>query len=413
MKLNEKDAVKYALGCIQTTLYPKQYTYEEILNRGKIEEKEFTNDTLLTLTNIQSKIKSEMSQEKDQEYAYLYFLSRDVGKVIRFLSKTSIDFGNIKERLRIFAEETVTPELRKKLGIRFVSPPINFVKELPGRQWPERRGGGFGADQWQANRYGIPEGVYIHEASLAPDSEVILIHEIAHTAIEAFPNFVEWFDEGLCDLMAYWIYAEYTGHLKFRKKMKYAEEFADYFTNPERLFRRPDNMFCSLLLIGGLELIKLLMQYKREEPSKVRWHLIPSLLQEGVDLPTFLKKAIKEPVDLPEPDIPPLLRRITATVLAHNISHVLSPLALLLFMKILSREPYPCRWKIKELVNEHITRKGAEEAISELRKRSLIWVFPEQEIEPYMGPFIGVNHFIEAGLIRAWARRYEPKQWGD
>jgi len=413
MKLNEIDAVRYALGHIQTTLYPKQYVYEEIVARGALEEQEFTNHTLTSLRKIQIELTREMNQLNDQDYAYKYFLSQDVEEVIDFLSSTSVDFGNVKERLQLFAEETVIPEIRQKLGIPYDPPPINFVSEMPGRQWPERKGGGFGADQWQADRYGIPKGIYIHEASLIPDSETLLIHELTHPAIEAFPNFVPWFDEGLCNFMAYWIYSEKTGTLSFRKMMKYRQEFADYFVDPARLFRRPDNMFCSLLLIGGLELIKLLMYYKREDPKKVRWHMIPSLLQEGVDLHTLLKKVVEEPVNLKEPEFSPLLRRIIASVLAHNISHVLSPLALLLFKKILERKPYPCRWKVEELLNEHLTKKEVEKAVSELRKRSLIWVFPNGEIEPYMGPFIGTNHFLEAGLVRAWARRYELKTWGE
>jgi len=249
---------------------------------------------------------------------------------------------------------------------------------------------------------------------LVPDSETILIHELAHPTIEAFPNFVEWFDEGLCNFMAYWIYSEYRGDLSFRKTMKYREEFGDYFVNPGRLFRRPDNMFCSLFIIGGLELVKILMRYKRENPTKVKWHLIPSLLQEGVDLQTLLKKVFEDPIELPEAEFSPLERRIIATVLAHNISQVLSPLALLSFMKILERKPYPCKWTIEELVGEHLTRVEVEKAIIELRDRGpMVWVFPDGHLEPYMGPFIGTNYYVEAGLIRAWARRYEPKSWGE
>jgi len=412
MKLNELDAVRYALGRIQTNLYPKQYVYEEIVMRCDLKEKEFTNESLMNLNKRNMEIMHEMKQLKDQEYAYMYFLSQDLEEVMNFLSTTSVDLGDIKERLRVYARETVIPEIREKLGISYDPPPVNFVSTMPGRQWPGRRGGGFGADKWQAERYGMPEGIYIHEASLVPDSETLLIHELTHPAVEAFPNFVPWFDEGLCNLMAYWIYSEKTGNLRFRKTMKYRQEFADYFVNPARLFRRPDNMFCSLLIIGGLGLVKLLMRYKKEAPDKVRWHRIPSLLQEGADLQTLLREAVEEPVDLPEPEFSPLLRRIVATVLAHNMSHVLSPLALLLFKKILERKPYPCTWRTKELLNERLSREAVETAITELRKRSLIWVFPNGNIEPYMGPFIGTNHFVEAGLVRAWARRYEPKRWG-
>jgi len=54
-----------------------------------------------------------------------------------------------------------------------------------------------------------------------------------------------------------------------------------------------------------------------------------------------------------------------------------------------------------------------KEAISELKKRSIIWVFPNGEIEPYMGPFIGTNHFFDSGQMRAWAKKYELRDWND
>ena len=262
-------------------------------------------------------------------------------------------------------------------------------------------------------RYGIPRGIYLGEASVVPDSETLLIHELTHPAVEAFPNFVEWFDEGLCNFMAFWIYSEQIGNLNFRRNMKMQEEFGDYFVNPGRLFRRPDNMFCSLFIIGGLDMIKLLMRYKRENPSKIKWSLIPKLLQQGTDLQTFLKNVVEDPVKLPEPILSPIQRRIIATVLAHDISHVLSPLALLLFTKILERKPYPPMWRPEELLTENITQEGIDNAITELRNRGpIIWMFPDGHFEPYMGPFIGTNYFIEAGLVRAWARKYEPMDWG-
>jgi hypothetical protein len=259
----------------------------------------------------------------------------------------------------------------------------------------------------------MPEGIYIHEASLVKDSETLLIHELAHPAIETFPNFVPWYDEGLCNFLAFSIYGKSKGDLSFRRTMKYREEFADYFLNPARLFRRPDYIFSSLFLLGGMELVKILMKYKREAPEKVYWNSIPTLLQEGVDLETFSEKAFKESIILKEPEITPISRRIISTVLAHTISHVLSPLALLLFEKILERKPYPCTWKIEEFLNEHLTSEKVKEAIFELKKRSIVWVFPNGEIEPYMGPFIGTNHFFDSGQMRAWAKKYELRDWSD
>ena len=354
-----------------------------------------------------------MMQKKDQEYAYLYYLSSDIEKVIKYLSTHSVDFGNIQEKLMKYADETVVPMLREKLDVSYEAPPVNFVSSMPGKQRPGRKGGGFGADKWQSNRFGMPEGIYIHEASLVIDSETLLIHELAHPAIEAFPNFVPWFDEGLCNLMAFSIYGESKGDLSFRRMMKYREEFADYFVNPERLFRRPNYLFCSLFLLGGMDLVKLLMRFKREDPEKIYWNLIPALLQEGVNLKSFSEKAFKDPVDLAEPEFTPLSRRIIATVLAHTVSHVLSPLALLLFEKTLEKKPRPGTWRLEELLDEHLTLAGVEEAVSELKKRSLIWGFPNGEIEPYMGPFIGTNHFVDSGQMRAWAKRYELREWSD
>jgi len=405
-------AVRYALGRSQTILYPKRYALQDIVKRAHIEEAIFTDDTLQKLRELQIELEVEIDNLQDQQFAYSYFLREDIEQVISFLTSESVDFSGILDKLRTFAEKTVIPKIRDKLEIDYDSPPINFVTKMPGRQSLDRRGGGgFGADQWQADRYGMPRGVFIHEASLVKDSEVLLIHELTHPAIEAFPNFVPWFDEGLCNLMAFLIYFEEKGNLSFRRCMKFREEFGDYFFSPGRLFRRPDHMFCSLLLIGGLDLVKLLMRYKREDPTKVRWDIIPSLLQEGVDLPTFLEKAVEESVILPEPEISPILRRITATVLSHNISHVLSPLALLIFNKILERKPYPCTWKLEELLNKNITKEAVEKAVSELRQRFLVWIFPNGDLEPYMGPFIGTNHFVNAGLIKAWARRYELMTW--
>jgi hypothetical protein len=86
-------------------------------------------------------------------------------------------------------------------------------------------------------------------------------------------------------------------------------------------------------------------------------------------------------------------------------------LGFIIFEKILTRKPYPCRWNIEELINEHFTLKEVEKVIEELKRRYLIWVFPSGEIEPYMGPYIGTNHFYEAGLLKVWARRYEKKNW--
>jgi hypothetical protein len=193
--------------------------------------------------------------------------------------------------------------------------------------------------------------------------------------------------------------------------MLYRQEFADYVANPARLFRRPNHLFCSLLIIGGFDLVKILMHYKQNDPEKVNWNSIPALLQEGVDLRTFLEQVIVDPVNLPEPEFSPLLRRIIGTVLAHSVSHVFTPLAYILFEKILEREPRPGTWMIDELLDKHITKAESEKAIAELKKRSVIWVFPNGNIEPYMGPHIGTNHFLESGQVRAWARRYELRKW--
>lgn len=413
MKLDESGAVRYALSRVRTTLYPKQYPFEEIVSRGRLSEEDYTDETLQTLIRVRQEISQEMEQKQDQEYAFLLLLSRDIDSVVGFLSKNSVDFGDIKGRLESYARDTIVPNLRKMLEVEYEPPPINIVTSMPWAPTPGRKGGGFGADRWQADRYGMPEGIYIHEASLVPESEVLLIHELAHPAIEAFPNFVPWFDEGLCNLMAFIIYGESRGDLGFRRNMLYRQEFADYVANPARLFRRPNHLFCSLLIIGGFDLVKTLMRYKREDPEKIKWHSIPALLQEGVDLKTFLEKVIADPVDLPEPEFSPLLRRIIATVLAHTVSHVLTPLAYILFEKILEREPRPGTWKLDELLDKHTTKGEVEKAIAELKKRSVVWVFPNGDIEPYMGPFIGANHFLESGQVRAWARRYELREWGD
>ena len=95
------------------------------------------------------------------------------------------------------------------------------------------------------------------------------------------------------------------------------------------------------------------------------------------------------------------------------MSHVLSPLALLLFEKILDKKSYPGTWRLEELLDEYLTLEEVEIAISELKKRSIIWIFPNGEIEPYMGPFIGNNHFVDSGQIRSWAKRYELREWCD
>ena len=413
MKLDERGAVRYALSRVQTTLYPKQYPYEEIVSRGCLSEKDYTLDTSQTLMQVRQEILDELEQKKDQEYAFLLLLSRDIFSVVDFLSQNSVDFGDIKSRLEAYAKDTIVPNLRKKLEVEYEPPPINIVTSLPWAPTPRRKGGGFGADRWQADRYGMPEGIFIGEASLVPESEILLVHELAHPAIQAFPNFVPWFDEGLCNLMAFIIYGESRGDLGFRRNMLYRQEFADYVANPARLFRRPNHLFCSLLIIGGFDLVKILMRYKQNDPEKVKWNSIPALLQEGVDLRTFLEQVIFDPVDLPEPEFSPLLRRIIGTVLAHSVSHVFTPLAYILFEKILEREPRPGTWMIDELLDKHITKAESEKAIAELKKRSVIWVFPNGDIEPYMGPHVGANHFLESGQVRAWARRYELRKWSN
>ena len=74
MNLNEIDALRYALRRTLTTLYPKQYAYEEIVIQGGLNEKEFTSETLETLRNFKNEINLKMKQRKDQEFAYLHFL---------------------------------------------------------------------------------------------------------------------------------------------------------------------------------------------------------------------------------------------------------------------------------------------------------------------------------------------------
>ena len=119
-----------------------------------------------------------------------------------------------------------------------------------------------------------------------------------------------------------------------------------------------------------------------------------------------------EPVSLPEPEITPFQRRIVATVLAHNISHVLSPLGMLLWRRILERKPTPGRWTLDELETEKISPEAVEQTIGELRARGpLVWVFEDGHIEPYTGPFTGTEHFLKAGLVRVWAKKYERGDW--
>jgi hypothetical protein len=411
MILDEQLAVRYALGRTKTWLYPKTYPMNLIIESANLVEKEFSKKTLEKLKELKIKINRDQKKKQDQAYAYSVLLEEDIECLIRFLKNETVDFTGIENHLKEYSENVVIPKIKEYLELEYEPPTINFVKELPGLQWTDRKGGGFGADKWQSKRYGMPEGIFIHEASLIKNSELILIHELTHPAVEAFPNFVPWFDEGLCNLMAYWIFFETIGDLSFRREMKTRLEFADYYFNPARLFRRPDNMFFSLLLIGGMDLVKLLIKYKRDSPEKVNWNIIPQLLQEGADLETFTKKAINEPVKINEPELPPILRRITSTVLAHDISHVLSPLALILYRRILERKPHPGKWMPEELSNTNITDIGVKEAVKELKDRSLVWVFPDRSIEPYTGPIIGTSHFLEAGLMRAWSRKYQNSEW--
>ena len=64
MKLDESGAVRYALSRVRTTLYPKQYSYEEIVSWGHLSEKEYTDETLKTLMRVRQEISHEMEQKK-------------------------------------------------------------------------------------------------------------------------------------------------------------------------------------------------------------------------------------------------------------------------------------------------------------------------------------------------------------
>ena len=85
MKLDESGAVRYALSRVRTTLYPKQYPYEEIVSRGRLSEEDYTDDTLQILMRVRQEISHEMEQKKDQEYSFLILLSRDIDSVVDFL----------------------------------------------------------------------------------------------------------------------------------------------------------------------------------------------------------------------------------------------------------------------------------------------------------------------------------------
>jgi hypothetical protein len=407
MVFSEKQAIRYALGRIQTVLYPKRYPYEDIIKLGKFDANDYSADTIKKLKSIGELVDKESAGLFNQEYAYARLLIRDINNVIEYLSNNSLNFSGIVERLNKYAVEVAVPKIREKLEMGYQPPPINIVDVMPGMSG----GGGFGADRWQSEKYGMPEGIFIHKNSLNENSEVLLLHELTHPAVETFPNFVPWFDEGICNFIAFWIYSEETGNLEFRQSMKYRAEFGDYYLNPGRLFRRPDYMFCSLLLIGGMDLVKILIRYKQKEPEKVRWDVIPSLLQMGVPLEEFVNKVFLDDINISESNLTPTQRRIVSTVLSHNISHVLTPMAWIVFEKILQRRPYPCRWKKEELVDDKYTSLSIEKVVEELKQRYLIWVFPTGDFEPYMGPYIGTNHFYNAGLLKAWSRVYECKKW--
>tara|TARA_B100002003_G_C13668481_1_gene338749 strand:+ start:251 stop:439 length:189 start_codon:yes stop_codon:yes gene_type:complete len=62
MKLDKSGAVRYALSRIRTTLYPKQYPFEEIVSRGSLSEEDYADETLQTLIRV----RQEMEQKKDQ-----------------------------------------------------------------------------------------------------------------------------------------------------------------------------------------------------------------------------------------------------------------------------------------------------------------------------------------------------------
>ena len=407
MVFTEKQAIRYALGRIQTVLYPKKYPYEDIIELGKFDAIEYSTDTIKKLDSLKELLEKENASLTNQEYAYSHLLIQDISKVIEYLSSNSLNFSGIVERLNNFAANVAIPKIREKLEMDYQPPPINIVDKVPGMSG----GGGFGADRWQSEKYGMPEGIFIHKNSLNEKSEVLLLHELVHPAVETFPNFVPWFDEGISNFIAFWIYSEEKGNLEFRQSMKYGKEFGDYYLNPGRLFRRPDYMFCSLFLIGGMDLVKTLIRYKQKEPEKVLWDKIPSLLQMGVPLDEFVNKVFLDDINIREPNLTSTHRRIISTVLSHNISHVLTPMAWIIFEKILQRRPYPCRWKTEELVDDNFTSSSVENVIEELKKRYLIWVFPDGEFEPYMGPYIGTNHFYNAGLLKAWSRVYECKKW--
>lgn len=410
--IDEQLAVRYAVGRAHTLLYPKTYTYQEIEKRADLTLEDYGEETLRKLRETIESVEAEKQEHMDQKYAYLCILQEDLQTVIDFLVENPGDFDDRQDELREYARDVAVPKIKEYLGLDYEPPAIHFVDRMPGAINPGRRGGGLGVDRWQSEQYGIPEGIFVHEASLMKDSEILLIHELTHPAVEAFPNFVPWFDEGLCNLMAFWIYGESSGDLRFRRYMRLREEFGDFYFSPGRLFRRPNKLFCSLLMIGGFELVKLLAEYKRSTPEKVDWDRLPTLLMDGVDLDTLLKEAVREPVSLPEPEITPLQRRIVATVLAHNISHVLTPLGMILWRRILERQPTPGKWTLDELKHEKITPEALDQTISELRARGpLIWLFEDGHIEPYTGPYTGTAHFLYAGLVRVWAKKYERGDW--
>ena len=149
MVFNEKQAIRYALGQIQTVLYPKRYPYEDIVELGKFDDIKYSHETIIKLELLKEHLEKESTGLINQKYAYSLLLIRDLNKLIKYLTCNSLEFPGIIERLNNFADNFAIPKIKKKLEIDYVPPPINIVDNVPGMSG----GGGFGADRWQSEKY--------------------------------------------------------------------------------------------------------------------------------------------------------------------------------------------------------------------------------------------------------------------
>lgn len=235
--------------------------------------------------------------------------------------------------------------------------------------------------------------IYLKRDHLFPGlTELAALHENVHSAIRG-QGYIPWFDEGVADLLAYFIYAEQTGDCSaIRIYRTYLAELAP----TQHWYPAFDRTLATLVLLGWQSLLFSLIGARLRDPAGVDWASIPRLLMRGRPLDEIRDKCFPDlAVGNYEFFADRTVQRVLAAILAPERFIAIGPVAYAILERALADGDLPVSWARSDLELDDAT---CEAALRELADAQLTI-----DNRGRLVPIAGAAELVASGMVRVRA----------